>query len=39
MAQATTRQWWTDFVPYSITERGPHIVPQRFLGAARWRTV
>ena len=39
MAQATTRQLWMDFVPYSITERGPHIVPQRFLGAARWRTV
>ena len=39
MAQATTRQQWTDFVPYSITERGPRIVPQRFLGVARWRTV
>ena len=28
-----------DFVPYSITEQGQCIVPQRFLGAARWRTV
>ena len=39
MAQATTRQQWTDFVPYSLTERGQCIVPRRFLGAARWRTV
>ena len=28
-----------DFVPYSLTERGQCIVPRRFLGAARWRTV
>ena len=39
MAQATTRQQWTDFVSHSLEERGPRIVPQRFLGAARWRTV
>ena len=39
MAQATTRQQWTDFVPHFLTERGLCIVPRRFLGAARWRTV
>ena len=39
VVQATTRQQWTDFVPYSISEQGPHIVPWQFLGAARWRTV
>ena len=39
MANATTQHWWTDFVPHSLEARGEWIVPQRFLGAARWRTV
>ena len=39
MANATTRHRWTDFVPHSLQARGERIVPQHFLGAARWRTV
>src|SRR5258707_13064802 len=39
MADATTRQRWTDFVPYHTAQRGARIVPVRFLGAAHWRTV
>ena len=39
MANATTRHRWTDFAPHSLQTRGERIVPQRFLGATRWRTV